>query len=686
MSFGGGGFTSGGTAGAALALEFGAPVQNVADLRALGEVDRNDQMQRLVEDKGVDYRFDSTGVGVDDGDLIIVPTVGSGRWFKTAQKAGALPVAHDLAGAEHNADSLANLNTKVSDATLDDVSGNRTDADAVHDNVSAEISAITEKVAPVGADLLLIEDSAAANAKKKVQIINLPGAAMLPVVDTTSIVEGSADATKEMRIEVDGLTTATVRVATMPDKDITWDDAADSRSPTTHGADHISTGSDPVPAAVAAGASGLLTGSDKTKIDGLGDGTGLKNYVKTTDDLKALVAAALAGDHFILETGDHTINTTGGGVTLSVDNITIEGPIGARLVGGGQGGAMVTIPTGTDRFRLIGFRIEPGGSDLHGVHITGASTEGLIERVRFLRTASGASADAIRIDGTDSIVEELRILNCHFEENEFAEAIMFDMTEVVAGTAQVRDVMISGCRFFKIGIRVDRVSGTPDHLRVCVEDCNFELGGNGIRFAAADTTPRFWSIDNCIFNGQTSNGIQGTSSWDNCTVGDCIFINCGVAGITTGGGDLSSINDCHFSECPTAINVNASFDRGCISNNTSDRGTVIAAAGYIITSGIGSVFEGNVAFGHTDGLDMNGGSDWVIANNSLSQGSGDGINLAGVSESAINGNRCDGNTGTGIVETATCDQNLYVGNHLRGNTAAAKSLLGTNRTELGTKV
>jgi hypothetical protein len=37
-----------------------------------------------------------------------------------------------------------------------------------------------------------------------------------------------------MRIEVDGLTTATIRVATMPDKDILWDDAGDARSPTTH--------------------------------------------------------------------------------------------------------------------------------------------------------------------------------------------------------------------------------------------------------------------------------------------------------------------------------------------------------------------------------------------------------------------------------------------------------------------
>ncbi len=48
-----------------------------------------------------------------------------------------------------------------------------------------------------------------------------PGADALPVVDTTAVVKGSADATKLVRIEADGLTTATTRVLTMPDKDVT---------------------------------------------------------------------------------------------------------------------------------------------------------------------------------------------------------------------------------------------------------------------------------------------------------------------------------------------------------------------------------------------------------------------------------------------------------------------------------
>lgn len=47
------------------------------------------------------------------------------------------------------------------------------DSAAIHDNVAAEISAVTEKTTPVAADLLLAEDSADSNNKKRVQVGNL---------------------------------------------------------------------------------------------------------------------------------------------------------------------------------------------------------------------------------------------------------------------------------------------------------------------------------------------------------------------------------------------------------------------------------------------------------------------------------------------------------------------------------
>ncbi len=56
-----------------------------------------------------------------------------------------------------------------------------TDATAIHNNVAGEISALTEKVTPISADLLIIEDSADSNNKKKVQIGNLPSGGSLTV-------------------------------------------------------------------------------------------------------------------------------------------------------------------------------------------------------------------------------------------------------------------------------------------------------------------------------------------------------------------------------------------------------------------------------------------------------------------------------------------------------------------------
>ena len=55
--------------------------------------------------------------------------------------------------------------------------GPGSDTDAIHDNIAGEINSITEKATPVNADILIIEDSADSNNKKKVQVGNLPTAA-----------------------------------------------------------------------------------------------------------------------------------------------------------------------------------------------------------------------------------------------------------------------------------------------------------------------------------------------------------------------------------------------------------------------------------------------------------------------------------------------------------------------------
>lgn len=106
---------------------------------------------------------------------------GSETWRAGTIAAGAALTVKEADGTPE----VANVGTiVVTNGTLTDDGGGQitldlgsaaTDGSAIHDNVSGEIAALTEKTTPVSADLLIIEDSEDSNAKKKVQIGNLPG-------------------------------------------------------------------------------------------------------------------------------------------------------------------------------------------------------------------------------------------------------------------------------------------------------------------------------------------------------------------------------------------------------------------------------------------------------------------------------------------------------------------------------
>lgn len=72
-----------------------------------------------------------------------------------------------------------------------DLSGYDTDASDDITTGANEISALTEKITPVSADLVLIEDSAAAGVKKKVQVGNLPSGGSSDAVDINITDSGS---------------------------------------------------------------------------------------------------------------------------------------------------------------------------------------------------------------------------------------------------------------------------------------------------------------------------------------------------------------------------------------------------------------------------------------------------------------------------------------------------------------
>lgn len=167
--------------------------------------------------------------------------------------------AHSLGGAKHTADTLANLNAKITDATLDDSSAPRTPTaheathrsggsdELGHQNLSgagtkthaqldthvdsvanphsvdkaqvglgnvtndaqlkraaADFASFAEKTVLVPGDVFLIEDSAAAGAKKRVQLGNVPG--IRSVLEAKSTVQLSTTSTSWVALNGLGVT------------------------------------------------------------------------------------------------------------------------------------------------------------------------------------------------------------------------------------------------------------------------------------------------------------------------------------------------------------------------------------------------------------------------------------------------------------------------------------------------
>lgn len=100
------------------------------------------------------------------------PDVLDVRLVARSTSAAADGITVDASGFAGN---LSGTDTSVQAAleTIDALSFGTSDDYAIHDNVSGEIAAVTEKATPAPADLVLIEDSAASNAKKRVQLSSI---------------------------------------------------------------------------------------------------------------------------------------------------------------------------------------------------------------------------------------------------------------------------------------------------------------------------------------------------------------------------------------------------------------------------------------------------------------------------------------------------------------------------------
>lgn len=108
---------------------------------------------------------------------IPIPTAGRYTFFFDSSNSNHLS-KKDSAGTVTDLEDYAVLGHTHLEADITDLT--HLDPDAIHDNVTGEIAALAEKTAPVIADKLLIEDSAAGHAKKFVKIQNLPAGTAPP--------------------------------------------------------------------------------------------------------------------------------------------------------------------------------------------------------------------------------------------------------------------------------------------------------------------------------------------------------------------------------------------------------------------------------------------------------------------------------------------------------------------------
>lgn len=169
------------------------------------------------------------------------------------------------------------------------------------------------------------------NGAGSITIDSSGGGSILPVVDTTSIVKGSVDDTKEIRFEVDGLTTGTVRVLTIQD---------------ISGTVYVSGGTD-IP--VSDGGTGASTASDARTNLGLAIGTDVQAFdaglaalaAFNTNGILVQTANNTFAGRLILGTASRIDITNNGGVA---GNIVVD--IDASYVGQSTITTLGTIATG----------------------------------------------------------------------------------------------------------------------------------------------------------------------------------------------------------------------------------------------------------------------------------------------------------------------------------------------------
>ncbi len=194
------------------------------------------------------------------------------------------PTSHALGGAEHSVSTLAQLNAKVSDATLIDTSDSRLSNARTPLSHGNEVHSTNFEPANANIQTHVGSAHAPSNAQK------------------------NSDITKA---EIEAKLTGTITTHTHS-----------GLMPADHATNHITGGSDIIPNAVASGNSGLMSGADKTKLNGIATSANL--YVHPSDGGGSLSALANA----VVVSGI-TVNTAGH-VTATATRSLTPANIGAE--------------------------------------------------------------------------------------------------------------------------------------------------------------------------------------------------------------------------------------------------------------------------------------------------------------------------------------------------------------------
>jgi len=143
----------------------------------------HDNLAGFVANEHIDWTTDQGGTDIDEANL---PDL-SGTYALASHTHAASQITSGTFADARIAESNVTQHEAALSITESQITDlDHTDDDAIHDNVAGEISAITEKATPVSSDLLIIEDSADSNNKKRVQIGNLSSVAQQNLWETVA--------------------------------------------------------------------------------------------------------------------------------------------------------------------------------------------------------------------------------------------------------------------------------------------------------------------------------------------------------------------------------------------------------------------------------------------------------------------------------------------------------------------